>query len=436
MSKRILMISYFFAPENTIGAVRPTKLAKYLQRQGHEVTVLCGDGMWGLDDPTLERDLQELRDVHILREWNPVRDRYEKKAAMASEAKVQNDSGPVRGKSSWIGRQFRRLKDAVYIYLTVISDRHFQWLGCKELKKLTGQYDAVFSTYSPLSVHMIARKAKKTGLAAKWIADCRDEVEVPFVWMRPWMRWYTKMMRREADILCGVSKGLLETLRFGDVGRVLTNGFDRDDLTLTDASEGKNERFSLAYCGQLRMGRKEMGSRDLTPIFQALRQLVDDGTLEPGEIDILYAGDEGQTLRKQAEAAGLGQCVTDYGMVTRERSLQVLRKADVLLMATWSIPGQTGILSGKLFECMLVKKPVVCAVQGTVANSEMSQVIRETQLGYCIEEAKGYDLSGLADYLRPMVASWRRGEAGVQTDKSERYHYDTLARQLASWVEE
>ena len=42
MGKRILIISYFFAPQNAMGAVRPTKLAKYLSRMGHEVTVLCG----------------------------------------------------------------------------------------------------------------------------------------------------------------------------------------------------------------------------------------------------------------------------------------------------------------------------------------------------------------------------------------------------------
>ena len=39
MGKRILIISYFFAPQNAMGAVRPTKLAKYLSRMGHEVTV-------------------------------------------------------------------------------------------------------------------------------------------------------------------------------------------------------------------------------------------------------------------------------------------------------------------------------------------------------------------------------------------------------------
>ena len=75
MGKRILIISYFFAPQNAMGAVRPTKLAKYLSRMGHEVTVLCGPGMNDRRDPTLARDLAALREVHVIREWNPLRDR-------------------------------------------------------------------------------------------------------------------------------------------------------------------------------------------------------------------------------------------------------------------------------------------------------------------------------------------------------------------------
>ena len=71
MGKRILIISYFFAPQNAMGAVRPTKLAKYLSRMGHEVTVLCGPGMNDRRDPTLARDLAALREVHVIRSGTP-----------------------------------------------------------------------------------------------------------------------------------------------------------------------------------------------------------------------------------------------------------------------------------------------------------------------------------------------------------------------------
>lgn len=37
--------------------------------------MLCGPGMNDRRDPTLARDLAALREVHVIREWNPLRDR-------------------------------------------------------------------------------------------------------------------------------------------------------------------------------------------------------------------------------------------------------------------------------------------------------------------------------------------------------------------------
>ena len=40
---KILLVSYFFAPANTMGALRATRLANFLMQGGHEVRVLTAD---------------------------------------------------------------------------------------------------------------------------------------------------------------------------------------------------------------------------------------------------------------------------------------------------------------------------------------------------------------------------------------------------------
>src|SRR3954469_19747951 len=42
-SRRLLVISQFYPPAQTIGAVRWAGMVKYLRRMGHEVTVIAGD---------------------------------------------------------------------------------------------------------------------------------------------------------------------------------------------------------------------------------------------------------------------------------------------------------------------------------------------------------------------------------------------------------
>jgi len=40
---KLLLISYYFPPYNSVGGVRPGKLAKYLYNQGHEIDVISAE---------------------------------------------------------------------------------------------------------------------------------------------------------------------------------------------------------------------------------------------------------------------------------------------------------------------------------------------------------------------------------------------------------
>ena len=55
----ILIIAKFWDASAGIAALRPMKIAKYLLRAGHAVTVICGKDYAELDKPC--RDLTELR---------------------------------------------------------------------------------------------------------------------------------------------------------------------------------------------------------------------------------------------------------------------------------------------------------------------------------------------------------------------------------------
>ena len=285
---KILIVSYYFAPQNLIGAVRPTKLAKYLARMGHEVTVICGAGRDGRIDPTLERDMQEFRDVHLITEWNPLRTLTMKRQAAVQEAPKAAPAAAVSApaKKSGLKKLIFKAVDTAYVYLRWRADVSFSRLGRKELKKLKGPYDAVFSTYAPFSVHEIACKAKRMGLAKRWIADFRDEVGMAFAYQEGKKQRYMQMLRREADVLSAVSDGFLEMMDFQDVGRVLSNGFDREDIPEVQ-QEALSGKLRVVYCGQLMDSRREVGDRDITPMFRALAKQIEAGLLKKEELELV-----------------------------------------------------------------------------------------------------------------------------------------------------
>ncbi len=438
--KRILIISYYFAPQNVIGAVRPTKLAKYLTRMGHEVTVIAGGGLDGQIDPTLERDLQELKDMHQLNEWSPLRDWYIRKrsrqqAAPAPAAQVQ--AAQPAQEPGWLKKQIMRAVDAVYVYLDWFADRNFRRLAMREIKKLNGTYDAVFSSYAPISVHETARAVKRRGIARKWIADFRDELSLPFACQEGYRQRCMRWLRRETDVLCAVSEGTLETMGLDEIGRVLYNGFDREDLPEVKA-EPVDQCLRLVYCGQFNMGRRGVSDRDLTPAFRALAQLVKEGLIRKNEIKLVYAGTEGSLMQQYAASCGLEECVEDHGPVSRKESIRLQKQSDILLLASWHSAAQRGILTGKMFEYMMMDKPIICCMNGDLPGSAVKTVMTETGIGFCREEANAaQDDELLLACLRDLIQKWKAGRElleGRNADAVEAYAYPALARTLLGWI--
>ncbi len=441
--KRILLISYYFAPQNSIGAVRPTKLAKYLTRMGHEVTVICGEGMTGAEDSTLRRDMEELGDIHALREWNPLRAWKARKRGAAGTRTVPAPAAPAQDAAGGAPKQAslpHRFANALYLYLWWLADVSFRRAAIHELKRLDGTYDVVFSSYAPFSVHEIADWAKRSGLAKKWIADFRDEVGLSFRWQNGRKERYMRMLRRDADLRCAVSEGFLEMMEFESIGRVLSNGFDREDMEDIRESERTEEALRVTYCGTLLEGRRNVEDRDVTPMFRALRALVDEKALDEERLRLVYAGGEGALFTSYAEACGLKECVEDHGRVSRGESIRLQRGADILLMASWNMASQRGILTGKLFEYMMMDKPIVCCMSGDLAQSGVKRVLEETGVGLCVEQANAEaDEAALLQWLREAVARWKAGENLIpqkNVSAVEAYAYPELARTLDGWMEE
>lgn len=448
MKKRVLLISYYFAPQNTIGAIRPTKMAKYLERMGYEVTVICGGGLDEKVDPTLQRDMEQLSDVHLIREWNPLRDRAVKKAqatrGQTQKRKTDSADTDVSTHSSGLVARLKqslgKVIDNVYLYLTWLSDRDFCRRAKQEVRKLNQIYDCVLSSYATISTHEIGYYAKKTGKAQKWIADFRDEVNMAFSWQAGRQRRYIKMVKDNADLITAVSYGVLDMMDMEKEGRVLTNGFDREDLPAVDAAEQQTEKLRVVYCGYISEGRKNAPHRDLSPMMQTLRRLIDEGVLSMEELQLVYAGSQGSLFDQVAAASGLEVCVENHGMVSRQESIRLQLSADILLMASWHMTGRKGILTGKLFEYMMMNKPVVCCMSGDLTGSDVKGVLDTTGIGFCYEQAGGQkDKDLLFAFVKDVIERKQSGQPLMDTGRIEAinaYSYPDLTARMASWINE
>ena len=157
-------------------------------------------------------------------------------------------------------------------------------------------------------------------------------------------------------------------------------------------------------------------------------------------IKLVYAGREGALFTRYASQSGLESCVEDHGQVSRKQSIALQRSADILLMASHHMASQKGILTGKLFEYMMMDKPIVCCMGGDLPNSGVKQVLSQTGMGMCCEHARAHeDEEALLTYTRMLVQNWQNGLSlleGRNAAEVEAYAYPGLAKTLENWINE
>lgn len=427
MSKSVLLVSRIFAPQNKVGAVRATKLAKYLLRMGYEVTVLAGKNLSPVTDPLLARDLEQMPDVQIVREKSLLRWWKERGGTPAT------GSPPAAGKEG--PAKARPLMNALYLMLDDLADAAFTRACIRRVKRAGKNYDVVLSSYGPLSSHTIAHKVKKAGLAHRWIADFRDETAVPFQWQRARLKRYNRMVIQNADCITSISQGLLRVMGMEDGGRVLFNGFDPEDLEGFSAPPKRTDKLAFIHCGQM-YGLQ----RDLSPFFRALAELIGEGTIDSVSVALVYAGRDTRGFIKQAEDAGLGDCLEGHGFMPRDESLALQMAAHVLLLPAWNLKDRQGNVPGKVLEYMMLQMPVVCCVSGDVPQSEIAGILRETNIGLCYEQANhAVDAPRLKAYLAEMIRAFQNGQPMPYAPNREAvggFTSEGLARKMANIIEE
>ncbi len=423
---KLLIVTTAFAPKNVIGSIRPSKLAKYLTRLGHEVAVIS---------PSLPPDAP--RDLLLMSPEIERLERLEVPYARLHDrlgSKYRRDTKAAGAGTSAASTGWKGMAIGMY--------KHAQeWLWSRRarqtLKQLAGPegFDAVISTYPNYGPHWLAAWARRKGLARRWVADFRDPMV--YEWLGPVLGFVNKRLQRQAerraDALTTVSRDAMEKFPVASrEGKLhwLPNGFDPEDLkglrALEKGSAEPGAPLVFSYAGGLYGGQ-----RDLSAFFSALRQLVDDGFISESDIRLDYAGLDGAVLRKYARDASLEAIAADHGQLVRQQALALQQNADCALIATHNTRTDRGILTGKVYECLMIGNPILALVAGDVPGSELGGLIRRVKAGVVYEEAAHeQDFPSMKDFILQLLHQKREtGKVAWPMDEAQKnaYSYREIA---------
>ena len=428
--RSVLVLMNLFAPHNNSGAIPNTKLIKYLARQDVRITLVTKAVTpdMVIDEALLPVEMDRIRTIRVdhsqlfRRTMEASRNRITDNGV---KLKMKSETRPLRSKVVNI------LKNT---YLTTRDRDWFLRATAAMKRQLAGEhFDCVYSTFPNEVNHDLARWVMQQGMADRWIADFRDPMFYQYHDAHNLRRLKRQhRIEREADLVTIVSEGARSKFRCEGVAEekliCIPNGFDPEDAaqTVGTPTEGMLRIF---YAGTLYAGR-----RDFSVVFQAISELHREGLVEPERIRFEYAGNEWPVMRSFAEQYGLTDCCINHGFIPRSRVLELLGEADCTAVCTHNTKTDQGVVTGKVFELLLVGKPIVTVVNGDTAGSELGAIVRDCHAGPVYEQPT-HD----SDY--PVLKQWlldtyrEKLETGavapvLDPGKRDAYSYEALSAQL------
>lgn len=431
----------YFAPQNAIGAVRPTKLAKFLTlNENWDVRVVCDSPEdVGVLDELLARDAKLLAGVKYI-EPSPALRAYR----ALSRALLRFISPADYKKPEYLRSRYAETAVAdergFAAFKRSLMTRHFI-LGQKLLAKSAVatakkyyediDFDAIFTSHGPIMADFAGLGAVKLWPRARWVADFRDFVFDRSVQPLSYRKYITRLVAKvvaRADSVTCVIGDIIETPEFpkSDKYTELPLGFDRGDLEDILPASMPSDKLAIAYTGTF-----------YPAFFDAFFSLLDEcgkaEDISKNDFAVVYAGRHSQQVRALAETRGYSDILDDRRLVPRRKALSLQMGSDYIMLH----PPTQNASGGKGPERMMCARPMLAIVRRSEYGGPLEELAREHNMGIY----QWLPVSGEADYsaaARALCEGVRIKRAGGEIpyapDESviEAFSYENLAKHLSA----
>ncbi len=360
--KKVLIITYYWPPAGGPGVQRILKFVKYLPEFGWEPIILTvAKGEFPAIDESLHSEIPAECLVYKTRHLEP-NIMYKSFTGMKTDDPIPIAVMTEKDKN-W------RKRFAHFIRLNFfIPDAKILWLpfAMHAVRHIIATHapDLILSSSPPPSVHLIARRIKrKYGL--RWIADLRDpwtdiysmQLSQKNKFTRRFEHRLEKKVLKSADQITTVSRVLAQKFaeKIGDDRKthVIPNGFDPDDFPNRSLTH-RSDKFTLLHVGKL------SAMQNPTRLIETLdRMLITDATFR-SEFQFILVGHLASDLRNLIRKSRIYSNVTEIEYVEHKKAIQYMQNADLLLLIIPDTPDNRGIITGKVFEYMASRRPILC----------------------------------------------------------------------------
>jgi glycosyltransferase involved in cell wall biosynthesis len=279
-------------------------------------------------------------------------------------------------------------------------------------------------------MHLIALGLKEK-FDIPWIADFRDPwTDIDFYHKLRLTKWADKKHRRlekkvleKADHIVTVSPGCaadLEKIAHRKI-EVIYNGFDPTDYQFEKPEPDKT--FTISHFGAFNKDRNPAS------LWIALNQLSEINADFKKLLRIKLIGQTDESIINDIKKNNLTDNLILTDHLPHKEGLIQLSKSQVLLLPLNDAPNVKGILPGKMYEYMALRRPIL-ALGPT--DADYAAILRETNAGVPLDFQ---DLKGIMETLQNYFQLFKENKLEVDSGAYEKFSRKNLAAQFVKLVE-
>jgi hypothetical protein len=442
-SRRLLLVSYHFPPDQSVGALRWRKLARLLEERGWVLDVITnahaagsvlppedaadlpsGTRVWQVRSPEAQFHYPEQLAARL-------KSRLKRRRSTARGQPPRDPGTPrTRSDASWDLASWRGY---LRLYFTA-REALKTWFWARRIMKTArrvvqpGSHAAIISSGPPHAWHTAGRYiATRTGIP--FVMDLRDpwstrNVLSSYFATPAWLKW-SRAQEARAIAAAGLVLTNTDNLReemanaFPEAeDRLLTvmNGYDEDPLPPT----AYPARFTISYLGAIYSGR------DPRPLFGGVAAAARDLGLTPQDLEIQLVGNV-ETYRRipvrdLVAAEGVDDFVHLRPRVSRAEAMQIMARSHILVSLPWedrvSVPA-------KLFEYMRFHAWILAF---GYPDSAVERLFRGKDADLLLPD----DVAGVRDAVKRRYLQFQQGERPRPLSDDTRYSRRFQAERLAT----
>lgn len=416
---KVLVITYYWPPAGGSGVQRWLKFVKYFREFGIEPIIYTVENPnYAITDDSLAKEIPE--NIQILRQ--PIKEPSQFLEKIFPKKNKQS-AGFLNDNPSTVGKIMQYIRANYFI-----PDARMFWIK-PSVRFLTNYLknnavDAIITTGPPHSMHMIGLGLKKR-INVKWLADFRDPwTEIDYFHRLPLSKKsiakhekLEQKVLKNADKVVVVGKTMQDAyLKYQPNTYVVTNGYDTNQAVSSNVQ--LDALFSITHIGLMN------ADRNPKVFWEVLAEIASENESFKRDLQIKLIGKVAEEVVQELDRLGLKESLKWIDYVPHSEVQQYQRASQVLLLVINKVPSAKGIITGKIFEYLQAKRPILAIGP---EDGDLAEILNATEAGSVLDND---NKAKMKELLTKYYQLFQQNKLDCHSHHIEQYHRKELTGKM------